>query len=65
MIQEEIAGSVQASKEKDDVRGARIISDYASAHAPASEDDSVVQTWNELEELKKEVESIISSLKKL
>ena len=62
-IQEEIAGSVQASKEKDNIRGARIIADYPSVHPPASEDGFVVQTWNELEELKKEVGSIISSLK--
>ncbi len=62
-MQEEIARSVQASKEKDDIRGARIISDYATAHAPASEDDFVIQTWNELEELKKEVERLISALK--
>ncbi|MCK4349664.1 MAG: hypothetical protein KAX13_02335, partial [Candidatus Krumholzibacteria bacterium] len=62
-IQEEISGSIQASKEKDDARGARIIADYPSAHPPASEDGFVVQTWKEFEVLEKEVAAIISALK--
>ena len=61
-IQEEIARSVQASKEKDDIRGARIIPDYASAHPPASKDNFVIQTWTELETLRHEVTKLISKL---
>lgn len=62
-IQEQLARSVEASKEKDDQRGTGIIPDYGSAHPPAGEDDFVMQTWAEYEALKTEVESLISALK--
>lgn len=61
-VQEAIAQSVQVSKEKDDVRGALIIDDYPAAHPPAGEDDFVVETWKEFEELKREVEELITRL---
>ncbi len=61
-MQEKIAKDVQSSKEKDDKRGTRIIADYAEAHAPASEDSFVKETWKVTEELKKEVERILAQL---
>jgi len=62
VIQEAIARSVQISKEKDDDRGARIISDYPTAHPPASEDGFVVETRQECEALKEEIRDLISEL---
>jgi len=58
-MQEKIAKDVQVSKEKDDVRGARIINDYPEAHAPASEDSFVKQTHQETAQLKKEIEALL------
>jgi len=63
-MQEEIAKSVQSSKEKDDIRGARIITDYAEAHAPASDDSFVKQTHGETQTMKKEIEKLLSKLPK-
>jgi len=60
--QQEIARMVQASKEKDDIRGARIIPDYPAAHLPAAEDDFVLRTWQEYEMLKAAIEKIIPHL---
>lgn len=61
-MQEKIAHDVQSSKEKDDKRGARIIADYADAHAPASEDSFVKETWEVTGQLKREVEEIVARL---
>jgi len=58
-MQEKIAKDVQVSKEKDDIRGARIIDDYPEAHAPAAEDSFVKQTHQETAQLKKEVEKLL------
>lgn len=58
-MQEQIAESVRLSKEKDDKRGARIISDYMEAHTPASEDSFVKQTMQETQQLRKEVETLL------
>ena len=58
-MQEKIAKDVQVSKEKDDIRGARIINDYPQAHAPASEDSFVKQTHQETAQIKKEIEALL------
>jgi hypothetical protein len=60
-MQERIAQDVQASKEKDDRRGAEVIEDYAQAHKPASEDSFVKETWVLTDQLKKEVQKLISA----
>ena len=44
---ERIAQSTQLSKERDDGRGSRIISDYQFAHKPAREDPFILQTWEQ------------------
>lgn len=59
---EKIARDTQESKEKDDVRGARIIKDYPTAHAPAAEDGFVKQTWAETKELQKEIAELVKKV---
>ncbi|HUV38749.1 MAG TPA: DUF4954 family protein [Planctomycetota bacterium] len=61
---EQIAVETQTSKEKDDVRGARVIDDYAHAHAPAAEDKFVKQTWAETRALQAEIKTLISKVGK-
>jgi len=56
--QEKIADQVQSSKEKDDRRGAEVISDYSEAHPPASEDSFVRETRKATETLKQEVQRL-------
>jgi hypothetical protein len=63
-MQEEIARDVQASKEKDDVRGMRTIEDYADIHGKAENDSFVKQTWKETADLKKRIDKILEKLKK-
>ncbi|MCX5715588.1 MAG: DUF4954 family protein [Candidatus Omnitrophica bacterium] len=58
-MQEKIANDVQVSKEKDDIRGSRIIPDYPQAHAPAAEDGFVKQTHAETLQLKNEIEALL------
>lgn len=60
--QERIAKDVQVSKEKDDNRGARIISDYAHAHSPASSDSFVKETWEVTNKLASDVEGLLAKL---
>jgi len=61
--QQRIAQDVEESKRKDDVRGARIIPDYAEAHTPASEDSFVKQTWAETKELLAEIKKLLAAIK--
>ena len=61
-MEEKIANDVQISKEKDDQRGAKVIEDYPHAHPPASQDSFVKQTWDNLEETKKEVGKLIRKI---
>jgi len=60
--QQRIAEEVEESKRKDDVRGARVIDDYAEAHTPAEEDSFVKQTWEETKALQKEVKKLLSAI---
>ena len=57
-----IAEATQTSKEKDDSRGARVIADYAEAHAPASEDGFVKETWEATKELQSEIQDLLGKL---
>ncbi|GAB4315164.1 MAG: hypothetical protein Kow0059_07120 [Candidatus Sumerlaeia bacterium] len=59
---EKIARDTQESKEKDDVRGARIIKDYPTAHPPAADDGFVKQTWAETKELQKEIAELVKKI---
>ncbi len=60
-MQERIAQDVQSSKEKDDRRGAEVIEDYGQAHKPAAQDSFVKETWAATEQLKREVQKLISA----
>jgi len=60
--QERIAREVEESKRKDDIRGARVIDDYAQAHTPAEEDSFVKQTWAETKALQEETEKLLADL---
>ncbi len=62
-METEIAKAVQESKEKDDMRGAKIIADYAAAHPPAAEDSFVKETWTQVEKVKKEIENLLLIVK--
>ena len=57
-----IAEATQTSKEKDDFRGVRVIDDYAHAHAPASEDGFVKETWKTTKALQSEIQDLLSTL---
>ncbi len=61
-MQETIAKAVETSKAKDDQRGARVIRDYDQAHAPASADGFVKETYKATEALRAEVDKIIAQL---
>jgi hypothetical protein len=54
-MHERVAKNIQMSKEKDDGRGSRIISDYQYTHPPAREDPFVIEMW---ETTKKEISKI-------
>jgi len=58
-MQEKIARDVQISKEKDDKRGAKIISDYAFAHPVAADDSFVKQTWDDTKKMQREISALI------
>lgn len=56
-----IALDVEKSKAKDDVRGARIIDDYAEVHIPAERDPVVCATWDELAKLEQAILAIVAT----
>ncbi|MGI8907497.1 MAG: DUF4954 family protein [Candidatus Sumerlaeaceae bacterium] len=58
--QEKVARDVQASKERDDSRGMRIISDYRDAHAPASQDPFVKTIWQQTRLVEEKVQKYLS-----
>ncbi len=53
------AFQVQSSKEKDDLRGAEVIEDYAEAHKPAKEDSFVKETLGLTTKMKEEIQKLI------
>ena len=57
-FQRVIAEDVQRSKAKDDIRGQRIIPDYAEAHTSAEEDSFVRATWSETDRMLAEIEGL-------
>lgn len=61
-MQEELAKRVQASKEKDDKRGVRILDDYEEAHTPADRDKFVKQTWEAAESMEWQVTQLLAQL---
>lgn len=61
-VLEAMARDVEASKAKDDARGARVIPDYAEAHAPADRDEWVRHTWEETRRLQAEIGRLLAGL---
>ncbi len=61
-ILEQIAEYTFKAKEKDDLRGMKIIPDYKEAYAKASEDSFIVSTKQETKDAVKKIEELISSL---
>jgi hypothetical protein len=56
---EKIAGDVEVSKGKDDIRGAKTIDDYPAAHPPAAEDGFVKDTWEEARQAQAEIDALL------
>ncbi len=61
-MQETIAQATEDSKQKDDDRGSKIITDYPDAHKPAAQDAFVRDIRAETEALKREIETLIQKL---
>lgn len=61
-IQERIAKDVQVSKEKDDNRGLRIISDYKTAHPAAINDPFVKETWELTRKAKHDIQATLAKI---
>jgi hypothetical protein len=61
--QRRIAADVLNSKMKDDVRGVRVIDDYASAHTAARDDGLVVRTQEETKTLEAEVGELLAKIR--
>ncbi len=61
-MEQKIARDILETKRKDDIRGARIIDDYAEAHPPAEEDSFVKEVQREAESRRGEVERLLELL---
>ncbi len=61
-IQETVARSAAAAKEKDDARGRRIFDDYNAAHVPARADSFVTETFDRTKRMKTDVKRLLSRL---
>jgi hypothetical protein len=61
-IQRKIAKDTEITKEKDDLRGIKIIDDYAEIHGQAKEDSFVKTIWMDTEIFEKEIEILIEHL---
>jgi hypothetical protein len=64
-VLDHVARGVEAAKAKDDRRGARIIEDYAEAHAPADRDECVRDAWEKARSGRAEVERLLSWVRSL
>ncbi|MCX7919209.1 MAG: DUF4954 family protein [bacterium] len=61
-MQQDIAKSVQLSREKDDERGVRVIPDYLEARKPAVEDSFVKETWKLTETMVTEIDALLGQI---
>jgi len=57
-----IARETQRSKERDDIRGRRIIADYGEANTQAPDDGFVKETWERTKRVTAELGALISAL---
>jgi len=61
-IHEQIAAGTERSKERDDVRGRKIIRDYREANTQAPDDGFVKETWERSRNIKSAMEDLIREL---
>lgn len=61
-IEEHIADDVFHSKEKDDIRGKRVIDDYESTYVQAKDDGFVKQTYADLNNVTKEIMELLKKI---
>jgi hypothetical protein len=61
-VQQDLAKSVQLSREKDDERGVRVIPDYLEARPPAKEDGFVKETWKLTETIVTEIDALVGQI---
>ncbi len=61
-IQERIAQDTQRSKERDDIRGKKIINDYSEANTLAPDDGFVKETWEKSNAARVELKDLVSRL---
>ena len=61
-IQDRIAQDTHRSKERDDIRGKKIIADYSEANTLAPDDGFVKETWDKSKSVKAKLEDIIAKL---
>lgn len=62
LMHERVARDTERSKERDDIRGKRIIPDYAEANTLAPDDAFVKETWERSKRLGAEVRALASTL---
>lgn len=63
-MEEKVSKMVEESKEKDDVRGEKIIDDYSEVHISASDDPFVQETRREVERIRAEIHNLFGKEKK-
>ncbi|MDD3641996.1 MAG: hypothetical protein PHQ19_00810, partial [Candidatus Krumholzibacteria bacterium] len=61
-IHERIARDTERSKERDDIRGRKIIRDYAEANTQAADDGFVKETWERARGARAEMEALVREL---
>ena len=61
-IHERIARDTQRSKERDDIRGKKIIADYSEANTQAPDDSFVKETWEKSKTIRAKLKDIIAKL---
>ncbi len=61
-IHERIARDTQRSKERDDIRGRKIVPDYADANTQAPDDGFVRETWERTEKVVADLKALASRL---
>lgn len=61
-MEQRVAHDILETKRKDDLRGAKIIDDYAEAHPPSEEDPFVKDTLQSAQELPKRIREVLRAV---
>ncbi|RJR26757.1 MAG: DUF4954 family protein [Candidatus Latescibacterota bacterium] len=62
LMYERIARDTERAKERDDIRGRRIIADYAEANTLAPDDGFVKETWERARRMKAELDALATAI---